>query len=76
MNGEKSKCWPQELLIVKLDDDGNGYSLQDEIPYKDFFDDISTFKNIIISKIGIIFIVFYFILSHIMYISLNKWSHS
>jgi len=22
VNGEKSKCWPQELFVVKLNDDG------------------------------------------------------
>lgn len=29
VNGEKTKCWPQELFVVKLHDD-DGFSFQDE----------------------------------------------
>lgn len=36
VNGEKTECWPQELFIVKLNDDG--YSFQDE-EYEDEDDD-------------------------------------
>lgn len=36
VNGEKTKCWPQELFVVKLDDDA--YSFQGE-EYEDDDDD-------------------------------------
>lgn len=29
VNGEKTQCWPQELFIVKLNDD-DGFSFQDD----------------------------------------------
>lgn len=29
VNGEKTKCWPQELFVVKLHDE-DGFSFQDE----------------------------------------------
>ncbi|XP_029344339.1 (E3-independent) E2 ubiquitin-conjugating enzyme UBE2O [Acyrthosiphon pisum] len=36
VNGEKTECWPQELFVVKLNDDG--FSFQDE-EYEDEDDD-------------------------------------
>lgn len=30
VNGEKTECWPQELFPVKLYDDEDGISYQDE----------------------------------------------
>jgi len=36
VNGEKTECWPQELFVVKLNDDA--FSFQDE-EYDDEDDD-------------------------------------
>eukprot|EP00102_Acyrthosiphon_pisum_P022765 XP_016659975.1 PREDICTED: (E3-independent) E2 ubiquitin-conjugating enzyme UBE2O-like [Acyrthosiphon pisum] len=42
VNGEKTECWPQELFVVKLNDDV--FNFQDE-EYEDEDDDVFNFKD-------------------------------